>query len=140
MGVVNQRVCDLETCAQPITPKTGAIYVMPQFEDGEPDVERKAEFEAPKCAKGFLRGMDTVAKDARLRDRIDTIMAEETAGAERDKKVAELTKKISDLSADAYAFPEAPEEDEAGDAAPEAGDAAPAPAGGAKAAPKASKT
>lgn len=103
MGVVNQRVCDLEDCAQPITAKTGAVFIVPEGEDGEPDVERKIEFQSKGCAKKWLRGADVVAKDARIRTAVAAIPSNETG---RAAKVAEMEKKLSKLNASAYAFPE----------------------------------
>ncbi len=112
MSVVNQRVCDLEDCAQPITKKTGVTFIMPEGEDGEPDAERKVEFQANGCAKKWLRGVDVVAKDARIRAAVAAIPAEEKG---RAAKVTEMEKKLSKLNATAYAFPEAAELAEAAD-------------------------
>ncbi len=104
MGVVSQRVCDLEDCAQPITKKTGLVYLMPADANGAPDLARRLEFESNTCGKNFLRGVDRVAKDGRIRKAIEAIPSNETGRAD---KVAKMAKAISNLSADAYAWPEA---------------------------------
>ncbi len=107
MSVVNQRVCDLEDCAQPITKKTGVTFIMPEGEDGEPDAERSVEFQSNGCAKKWLRGVDVVAKDVRIRTAVAAIPANETG---RAAKVAEMEKKLSKLNASAYEFPKEAEE------------------------------
>ncbi len=112
MGVVSQRVCDLEDCAQPITPKTDLLYLMPADANGEPDLARRLEFESNTCGKNFLRGVDRVAKDGRIRKAIEAIPSNETGRAD---KIAEMAKKISKLSADAYAWPEVGDTEEDGE-------------------------
>lgn len=91
MGVVNQRVCDLEKCAQPITADTQVIYVMPRGEDGKPDENRLAEFETGKCVRTFVRDIDRTAKDARLAK----LIAETTNNAANKDKLAVYNKGLS---------------------------------------------
>ncbi len=108
MGVVNQRVCDLEDCAQPITAKTGAVFIVLEGANGEPDVSRKVEFQSNGCAKKWLRGADVVAKDARIRAAVAAIPGNESG---RAAKIEEMEKKLSKLDASAYAYPDAPDPD-----------------------------
>lgn len=102
MGVVNQRVCDLAKCAQPITAETLVLYVMPAGNDGEPDLSRRAEFETGKCVRTFVRDIDRTAKDARLAK----LISETTANAANKEKIAGYNKALS--GKDAVEWPTQP--------------------------------
>ncbi len=101
MGVVNQRVCDLDKCAQPITAETQVTYVMPQGEDGEPDVARKAEFQSPKCARTFIRLVEVSQNDVRL----EKLIADTTDNAANKDKLKAMKARLSGKPA--VGFPEA---------------------------------
>ncbi len=98
MGIVNQRVCDLKKCSQPITPEVAVTFVMPEDENGEPDVERKAEFHTPKCARTWVRAREASATDSRLKEEIGKL----PANAGNKDKIAALTKRLSGKDAVDY--------------------------------------
>lgn len=91
MGVVNQRVCDLGKCAQPITAETKVTFVVPQGADGEPDLARRAEFQSPKCARTFIRQVEVSQNDARL----EAMIADTPNSAANKEKIAGMRARVS---------------------------------------------
>lgn len=101
MGLVNQRVCDLEKCSQPIKADSKVTFVLPQGEDGEPDVARRAEFQSPKCARTFIRLVEVTQNDVRLAK----LIADTTDNAANKEKLKTMKARLSGKPA--VDFPEA---------------------------------
>lgn len=90
MGVVNQRVCDLPKCSQPITEETEVIFVVPEDKDGKPDLSRKAEFHTPKCSRAWTRTYEVSQTEAGITAAIAAL----PNNAANKEKIAALNKRL----------------------------------------------
>ena len=68
MAIVNQRVCDLPSCAKPITEGMTPTFMLAATEEGEPDPDRLVEFDDPKCGRKWSRRHEEATDHAEYLD------------------------------------------------------------------------
>jgi len=103
VSVLEQRVCDLESCRQPITAETMVIFVAPQNGEGTIDPARMVEFHTSKCSRTWTRQMEASLKDVSITEQIKALTG---SAAEKASKTEKLEEGRSDLKTPVV-FPQA---------------------------------